>query len=310
MNRTLKPLDIAAQEAKVYLREARTNPLLRAIPIPLDTIHRALGGLRLGELTFVGGYEGMGKSALVEQLAFSLAESFLEDEGQMRGVFYASMEMRTRQLVNRAIVQRFGVNPFKVNNPDRLSEEELSIYETYYDEVSNLPVIFDDQPGNSIPDIRKQLERMKQDLIPRIVVIDYLQLLQNTDDVAGLDNTSQALKDIAGDYNCHVICISSLNRSDSNVPSNKNLRGSGGIAYNSDNTCFVHRPYVSDPYSNHLWSDYSIFRVGKAREGIVGDHYLLWNGDKVSFTDLTVAQQREVQSLVQQMKMNRNFSSF
>src|SRR5579875_2576879 len=135
-------LEYLSRDYLAHLRRVAENPAYRSLPLPLASLQAALGGLRMEEVTILGGFEGHGKSALAQQIAFAVADSFRADPAEDRRlVLYASLEMGRYQLMARHLVQQSGMALDKLLNPERLDGREWDRVEAALDDAAGLPLV-------------------------------------------------------------------------------------------------------------------------------------------------------------------------
>lgn len=291
----LRSFPMAFRETMSHLTTIKANPKNRSIALPFPALEKAFKGLRLGELTVLGGLEGHGKSALAQQIGLYAASSFAQDEGKQRAVLYCSMEMGYQLLIYRLIVQQSAFNYDLLLSPHLMSEENWEQLLELERDLSGWPFIIDDTAILTSADIKSTVELLNEEFDVRLVVVDYLQLLEDpmqgrdASEAMRLDSTTKRLKEIARLYDLHVIALSSLNNSldDSGSPNPRNIRGSGGIRFAADNVCLLHRPYLVSTSYGESWKNIGLFKITKARNGPVGSHYLKWNSSYLTFTEAT-----------------------
>ena len=244
-----------------------TDPRWRPLATRTAAVKDALPELRIGELTVLGGCEGHGKSALALQIALDLCEDFGNDgiNERPRSIFYVSLEMDTTILMDRARKQL------------RLEKDEFA------DRASSLPLIVCDNSRVTTDELEDAVSAIATEADPKLLVVDYIQILADEapggNEVLKYDLISKNLKEIARRRKLHVLALASLNRSGDNyLPNNQNLRGSQQIAFNADNTVFVHQPSLSDHSLDSVWKNHAVLKVDKQRSGRAGtQHYLTFN---------------------------------
>lgn len=285
-------LEYLSRDYLAHLRRVAENPAYRSLPLPLASLQAALGGLRMEEVTILGGFEGHGKSALAQQIAFAVADSFRADPAEDRRlVLYASLEMGRYQLMARHLVQQSGMALDKLLNPERLDGREWDRVEAALDDAAGLPLVILDDARQSIGQIGEAIGALEAagEGTVRLVVVDYLHLLADCagGEVARLDAAITELKDLARKASCHILTLARLNRNvqPGQLPNSHNLAGSQGLAYGADNVCFVHRPKLIDHSLESDWENLAYFIVDKARNGPVGLHRLVWQPDRLCYRD-------------------------
>lgn len=289
------------------LKSVSADPTRFSVPLPEGALRNALNRLRMGEVTVLGGFEGHGKSALAEQIAFGAARHFasidMEDvseeeaffgdgENRQMGVLYCSLEMGWQQLLARALAQHSHIGITRLLEPERISSFEWDDIEKQVELIGSWPVQIFDSSILRTGDLPGMVDLCRQQYDIKLVVVDYIQLLANQaqsgNEVAKLDEIIRDLKELSRSRGLHVIALSSLNRnnSDGDVPTSMNLRGSGGIAFGADNVLLLHRPKLSNPNLDEQWNDVAILNVAKQRNGPVGMYYLKWDKTQLRFQNL------------------------
>ena len=285
---SLKALDNGYCEEWIKeLKSASIDPVHRSIPSSLKTINQALGGFRLGEVTAIAGLPGHGKSILCEQITFDLAKMFSEDEGdKKRSIYYVTLEMAAGLLMNRAIAMRGSIKSDKLTNPDRLHDVDWETINSIIEEMSAWPIAINDDNSMSIQEIITDVKKLMNLYIPRFVVIDYLQLLSGTSDVAGIDSVIRDVKRLSTECKVHVLLVSSLNGINQ-------LRGSRAIDYNVDNVMKLERPDLLGNKSS-VWENIVKLTITKARNHHWGKYYMEWEPDRLLFRDLEPTRVRDL----------------
>ena len=197
------------------------------------------GGLRNGELTLLAAHTGGGKSALSMQIADHAARNGTR-------TMVDSLEMTTKQYLQRMYAQRTGIPVDCMDKKDGLSDGQWELLGDAASEVSRLPISF-------LPHTRtvEGLRAIVEAKPPQLLVVDYLQLLETkkrTDsEVTRLGAISVALKAIALELNIPVLALAQLKRTDNQgrsavMPILSDLRGSGNLEQDADNVILMHRP--------------------------------------------------------------------
>ena len=287
------------------LKKRRATPQLHGLPLPEGTISRALGKkFRPEKVTLLAGHSNHGKSIIAQQLTFHAARVFAErnqdladpETGEMRkpqAVVYFTVEMPWTELLARAITQICGFDNGKLMDPEDIDEAagDWGTIEAGLMMIEDLPVYIVDDPQLSITSIEKYLAALRREADVRLVVIDYLQIMDSSgtseNENLRLKQISQRVKRIARQLQCHIILISSLNqRGDGFLPTLQNIRNSGDIVFNVDTVVFLHQPYLADHRVGDAWEGVAVFSVGKNRAGKVGEYKLKWNEGFLKFEDL------------------------
>ncbi len=247
------------------------------------------GGFTPGEMIVLAARPSVGKTAL----ALSIMDSASIIKRKSVGMF--SMEMSKEQIGQRLICSRAPVNSFKFRR-NILSGSERDNVMRAWEEIKDAPMYLDDRSSMSLLQIRAKLRTWSRVDPIKLVIIDYLQLM----DGPGKDlfeittRLSKGVKAIAKDFNVPVVCLSQLNRSSANEmrpPRINELRQSGSIEQDADVVLLLHRESVlhrSDPdwiAENPDQVSAAQLIVAKQRNGPCGIVPLRFIDDQTRFTN-------------------------
>ena len=274
-------------------------------PIGLDTglacLNRILGGLGKTNLYILAARPGMGKSALMLEIA---NHSVLNDIP----ILVFSLEMSSDQLMLRELSKLSKVDHDGLRNPGSLSEIDLADIKNAAHLIKTKPLYIDDTPGITISQIRTRSIRFKKEHNIQAVFVDYIQLVSagyekgrnREQEVADI---SRKLKILAKELDIPVVALSQLSRKieerskSDQRPKLSDLRESGAIEQDADVVMFIYSPACYD--SSQMVVGAEII-VAKNRHGSIG------KGD-VNFDKKTVSYNEEnVQSL---SVLNPNYRS-
>ena len=162
-------------------------------------------------------------------------------------------------------------------------------------------IYVDDTPSLSIFELRSKARRLVKEHDVKIIIIDYLQLMNATGMKFGsreqeVSTISRSLKQLAKELNIPIIALSQLNRSvetrtgaggRGKRPQLSDLRESGAIEQDADIVCFIHRPeYYThsdvDAQGNNI-KGLAEFIIAKHRSGAVGDVKMHFTKDLARF---------------------------
>ena len=156
----------------------------------------------------------------------------------------------------------------------------------------------DDTPGMSIFELRTKARRLVREKGVRIIMIDYLQLMNANGAKFGsrqeeVSTISRSLKGLAKELNIPIIALSQLNRTVENRdgiegkrPQLSDLRESGAIEQDADMVIFVHRPEYYHIYDDGKGNDLhgmAQIIIAKHRKGGTGDVLLNFRGELTRF---------------------------
>ena len=151
----------------------------------------------------------MGKTAFV----LSMARNIAVDHKTPVAVF--SLEMNSLQLITRLISSETGLASDKLRS-GKMEPYEWEQLHSKIKKIESAELFIDDTPGLSIFDLRAKCRRLVSQHGVKIIIIDYLQLMQGSSKGGvreqEISSISRSLKSIAKELNIPIICLSQLNR--------------------------------------------------------------------------------------------------
>jgi len=205
-------------------------------------LDNAMGGLHPDEVTILAARPAVGKTALGIQIMLNFAR-------KGNKVILFSREMSQTRNAKRLIANQGNVDGQRIRT-GKLREEDWERVMQACGELSNMGIYINDQAG-TVPEIRAICREKQQKGGLDLIVIDYLQLLRNTNrhdtrerEVAEM---SRAIKEMNLEMKIPVILLSQLSRSAANKrPTLDTLRESGAIEQDADNVILLHKPTVDE----------------------------------------------------------------
>lgn len=248
------------------------------------------GGLHDSELIILAARPSMGKTAL----AATICENVAMDNHY--GVLFVSLEMSRLELAERMLCSRGKINGHNLRNGTISKAERQKLIEASSD-LSQAPIYIDDSPSRTMTEIAAAARRLKRREGLRLIVIDYLQLIEpdNSKDPRQeqVSKIARRLKGMARELKVPVLCLSQLNRqaeaSKDNRPKLSHLRESGAIEQDADVVMFVHREeyYMTNDEDKAKVAGKADLIIAKQRNGPIGDVKVAWLKDYTRFEDLT-----------------------
>lgn len=244
------------------------------------------GGLRQGEVIVIAARPSMGKTALALTIGENVAEA-----GHSVGVL--SMEMPKAQVQNRRISMRSSIPLHKIKRPERMSEFDWGELTRTAEKMRRVPLYVSDQTALTINQVRSKARALKRRHGLRVLVIDYIGLMEGTDRKANratqLGEVSRGIKSLAKELDMTVLLLAQLNREVEKRPGMKpilaDLRECGDIEQDADAILFVHRPFHVKPDMELEWKHYAEVIVAKNRDGETGHLDLQYIGERTRFYD-------------------------
>lgn len=261
---------------------ARCDGKLSGLMTGFDQLDMAMKGMKPGNLIYVAGRPGMGKTTLAMNIAEHAAL-----EGQP--VLVLSLEMGEAELIDRAVasIGRIPLEKVLIGCPD---DDDAERHAYAIGRLADCPLILDEQGGLTVSQVRTKARSVKRTHGLSLLVVDYLQLMTSGQESenARLTEISTGLKALAKELQIPVICLSQLNRNCEGRPNKRpmmsDLRGSGSIEQDADLILFVYRDEVYDEQSPDKGTAEII--IGKSRQGQTGMVRLAWNGRCTRFDNL------------------------
>jgi replicative DNA helicase len=248
------------------------------------------GGLHDSELIILAARPSMGKTALALNIAEHVARK------ASAPVLFVSLEMSRLELGDRLLCSFARVNGQRLRNGTISNEERRTLVEKAA-ELSQCPLFVDDTPTRTVTEIAAVARRLKRKHGLRLVVIDYLQLIepdnpkdQRQEQVARI---ARRLKHLARDLSLPVLCLAQLNRqaemSRESKPRLSHLRESGAIEQDADVVMFVHREeyYATSEDEKARVAGEAELIVAKQRNGPIGEVKLTFLHKFARFEDAT-----------------------
>lgn len=165
----------------------------------LTDLDRLTDGLHGGEMIVVGGFPSTGKTALACGIAVHNAL-----DGIPAAIFTA--EMQPLQLVVRALCSNARLNK------RRMAEDRLMVLVGSVGKFANAPLYLEPAAGLTISQIMAIGRRLKQKHGIKLLVVDYIQLIQGNGDnrEQRIASISNGLKSLALELDCSVLALSQL----------------------------------------------------------------------------------------------------
>ena len=164
-------------------------------------------------------------------------------------------------------------------------------------DLAKAPLYIDDTPSLPVMEFRSKVKRLVNQKGVRLIIVDYLQLMQGPAELRGMREQevaaiSRTLKATAKEMNVPIIALSQLSRDavkrqgGNNRPQLSDLRESGSIEQDADMVLFIHRydyQGLSEDASEVGKTD---LIIAKHRNGEIGDVPLMFRASEVRFVDM------------------------
>jgi replicative DNA helicase len=243
-------LDQAVKEAwdRIDTRQQRDQLSISGLPTGFVDLDNITAGLQNSELVILAARPSVGKTAL----ALSLTRHVVVEE--RLPVFFVSLEQSRIELAERLLCGQSRVDSHKLRK-GHLSSEDIEKLIEAGGVLREAPLYIDDTPGQGMLRIAANARRLKARKGIKLVVIDYLQLIEpdnrrdsRQEQVA---NISRRLKFLARELQIPVLSLAQVNRSSEDRQDHKprlaDLRESGSIEQDADTVMLLHRPELYEP---------------------------------------------------------------
>lgn len=246
----------------------------------LDLDNLLDGGLRGGNLIYVAGRPGMGKTGFKLDVALAAAEA-----GFNVAIF--SLEMSNEELTQR-IAAKHGV-PMSHLRTGVMTKEDWTIYTKVMASDINERIFLNDLPAIRPTQIRSKAHALHHRHGVDLIIVDYVQLMEPDDPEANnrnneLTKISRTLKILARELDIPVLCGAQLNRSleqrTDKRPILSDLRDSGSLEQDADIVAFLYRDEV---YNDSAEKGVAEVNIAKQRNGPTSTIKLIFRGELMKF---------------------------
>lgn len=261
---------------------------MSGVPTGFADLDALTNGLHPGQMIVIAARPAMGKSTLA--LDFSRACSITN--GLPSVIF--SLEMGRNEIAMRLLSAeaRVALHHMRSGN---MTDDDWTRVARRMPDVTNAPLYIDDSPNLSMMEIRAKCRRLKQRNDLKLVVIDYLQLMQAGGSRRAesrqqeVSDMSRNLKLLAKELEVPVIALSQLNRGPEQRTDKKpmvsDLRESGSIEQDADMVILLHREDAYEKESPRAGEADLI--VAKHRNGPTATITVAFQGHYSRFVDMT-----------------------
>jgi replicative DNA helicase len=249
---------------------------ITGVPTGFYDLDDMTSGLQPGELIVCAARPSMGKTTF----CLNVAEHAAVVEKVPVAVF--SLEMAKDSLVQNMLCSRARVDSHKLRR-GFLRDDDWSRISQAVGQLSEASIFIDDTPGLTPLALRAKARRLCSHYGVKLMIIDYLQLMEvpsrgrgEANRQAEISYISRSIKGLARELRVPIIALSQLNRGvdsrEDHRPRMSDLRESGAIEQDADVIMFLYRPeyYEHDPDRKAELSGQAELIVGKQRNGPTG----------------------------------------
>jgi replicative DNA helicase len=255
------------------------------VPTGFADMDELTNGLHPGQMIILAARPAMGKSTL----GLDIARSASIKHGMASVIF--SLEMSRNEITMRLLSAeaRIALNAMRNGH---MTDDDWSRLARKMGEVSSAPLFIDDSPNMTMMEIRAKARRLKQRHDLRLIIVDYLQLMQSGKRVESrqleVSEFSRQLKLLAKELELPVVAISQLNRGaeqrTDRRPMLSDLRESGSLEQDADMVVLIHREDAYERESTRPGEADLI--VAKHRNGPTANVVVAFQGHYSRFVDM------------------------
>ena len=285
---------------------------LSGVPSGSPSIDKVTMGWQPSDLIILAARPSVGKTAF----ALNIARNAAVDHNMPVAIF--SLEMPAIQLAKRLMTSESGLPADKIKGGTKLDAHEWEQLEYRLKALSKAPLYVDDTPGLPIMEFRTKVKRLVKSKGVRLVIVDYLQLMQGPAELRGMREQevaaiSRTLKMTAKELNVPIIALSQLSRDavkragSNGKPMLSDLRESGSIEQDADMVIFVHRPDYLGLSETENGKETTQIIIAKHRNGETCDIDMLFKSEQVRFVELDQTLVAQAESMEYPSAMNMDF---
>jgi replicative DNA helicase len=258
------------------------------------SIDEEYGGLQSDELVIIAGRPGMAKTIVGLEIAKNASESGTK-------TLFVSLEMAKESLMIRMISSVMdNVRYSKMKNGNIRPETLASIHKEGVHKLNDLPIFWYDDEDRDISIVLQEIEKLVFMERIGLVVIDYMQLLENklikggdSAEYATVTSISKALKKTQKKLKIPFVALAQLSRAcearkgDERKPQISDLRSTGQIEQDASIIIGLYRrDYYALQVDKYALLDYELsMNVLKARDGRTMEHILYVDVSKSKIRD-------------------------
>ena len=297
--------DIGAliNEAMGDIQKMQNSTGLSGVPSGFVTLDTITMGWQKSDLIILAARPAIGKTAF----ALNMARNAAVDHHMPVAVF--SLEMSAVQLTKRLMTSESGLPADKIKGGTKLEPFEWEQLDYKLRNLSKAPLYIDDTPSIPVMEFRTKVKNLVKSKGVRLVVVDYLQLMQGPAELRGMREQevaaiSRTLKQTAKELDVPIIALSQLSRQTvqrsggSGRPQLSDLRESGSIEQDADMVIFIHRPDALGLSADPAGKEETQIIIAKHRNGSVGEIPMIFKSEQIKFMEQTEALDVRAASIV------------
>ena len=289
--KNVQTIGAVINQAMEKLQSLQNVEGLSGVPSGFATLDRITNGWQSSDLIILAARPSVGKTAF----SLNLARNAAVDHNIP--VAFFSLEMSALQLSQRLMTSESGLSADKIKGGVKLQNDEWNLLEQSLKKLSSAPLYIDETPGLPIMEFRSKVKTLVKQKKVRLVIVDYLQLMQGPIELKGVREQevaaiSRMLKATAKELNIPIIALSQLSRQavqrqgGGGKPVLSDLRESGSIEQDADMVIFIHRPDFVGLSENEGDREKTQIIIAKHRNGETRDIDMLFKSERVKFVEV------------------------
>jgi len=266
--------------------EIHENPEIitkHRLNLGFKSMDNKLGGLKWWDMVVLAARPSMWKTALALNLSQNVVFKW-------KSVAIFSLEMGKEQLTDRMIASAMEIDSWKLAKWE-LEDEEFAKIGDAMEKLSKSNIYIDDSAGGNLIDLKSKSRRLKMESGVDLIIIDYLQLMNNGNNpnrVQEISEISRWIKSLARELDVPIIALSQLSRAVEWRPDKRpvlsDLRESWAIEQDADIVMMIYREDYYDEFSEKKWITEVFIR--KNRNWPIGTVQLMFQKNNQKFLEI------------------------
>jgi replicative DNA helicase len=268
-------LQEAIRDAYERIDARAQNTFESGLPTGFIDIDELTAGLHNNELVILAARPSVGKTAMALNIVRNIVVGDPVRGAAPAAVFFVSLEQARVELAERLLCAQAKVDSHKLRK-GHLGSDDMDKLLRAGDVLSRAKLFIDDTPAQGMLRIAANARRLKKRHDIKLVVIDYLQLIdpdnRRDNRQEQVSQISRRLKYLARELKVPVLSLAQVNRSSEDRGNHKprlaDLRESGAIEQDADTVMLLHRPGM---YEGGQEDNTIEVLIAKQRNGPTGD---------------------------------------
>jgi replicative DNA helicase len=285
-------LQEAIRDAYERIDARAQNTFESGLPTGFVDIDELTAGLHNNELVILAARPSVGKTAMALNIVRNIVVGDPVRGAAPAAVFFVSLEQARVELAERLLCAQAKVDSHKLRK-GHLGSDDMDKLLRAGDVLSRAKLFIDDTPAQGMLRIAANARRLKKRHDIKLVVIDYLQLIdpdnRRDNRQEQVSQISRRLKYLARELKIPVLSLAQVNRSSEDRGNHKprlaDLRESGAIEQDADTVMLLHRPGM---YEGGQDDNTIEVLIAKQRNGPTGDVTLAYIKHYMRFENYAV----------------------